>query len=190
MKRIPHARGVAQAIRATRAAAQKSLKGLNQVASQRMAKGDYATAERLAGKGKEIRQFQLEIAALSKRWNALSSGRERSHKNLIMPLWSYYQPILQALVQLGGECRRIALEGQLEKSMDRLLQAGDREPMARGRERWRVMVQRARKPLVSEGWIEDRSGPAWRITDTGRRTAERPVGRDSLARARASEGER
>lgn len=51
---------------------------------------------------------------------------------------------------------------------------GDRRAMARGRERWRIMIQRARKQLVAEGWIENRSGLSWRITDAGRRTADSP----------------
>ena len=55
------------------------------------------------------------------------------------------------------------------------LQAGDREAMARGTERWQIMVRRSRKSLAAEGWIEDRSGPVWRITDAGRRAAEKPT---------------
>jgi len=47
--------------------------------------------------------------------------------------------------------------------------------MARGTERWQIMVRRSRKSLAAEGWIEDRSGPVWRITDAGRRAAEKPT---------------
>ena len=179
MKRVPHARGVGQALRSVRAAAQKSLKGLNQAASQRMAKGDYATAEALAAKGREIRQFQLEVEALRTRWRAVCGGGGPKSKGSVTPLWTYYQPILQGLVQLGGECRRSDLEAHVERLMGASLQPGDRESMARGHERWRVMVQRARKPLIAEGWIEDRTGLVWRITDAGRRAAERPISKDA-----------
>lgn len=107
MKRVPHARGVGKAIRSVQIAAQKSLKGLNQVASQRMSKGDYATAETLAAKGKEIRQFQVEVIALRKRWREVcgAAGSQTSGK-AVTPLWAYYQPILQALKVVGGESRR------------------------------------------------------------------------------------
>lgn len=182
MKRIPHARGVAKALRSVRAAAQKSLKGLNQAASQRMAKGDYTTAETLAAKGKEIRQFQSEIEALRKRWREVSGAGNRAAKESATPLWVYYQPILQGLVQAGGECRRAELEAQVERLMAASLQPGDRGAMARGRERWRVMVRRARRALVAEGWIKDGSGKLWRITDAGRRAAEQPVGKDPSTR--------
>jgi hypothetical protein len=65
-----------------------------------------------------------------------------------------------------------------EKTMAASFQSGDRTPLARGRERWRVMVQRARKPLLAERWIESGGGPVWRITDTGRKAADRPLSKD------------
>jgi len=85
---------------------------------------------------------------------------------------------LQGLVQAGGECRRAELEEQVEHLMAASLQPGDQGAMARGRERWRVVVQRARRPLVAEGWIEDRNGKLWRITDSGRKAAEQPIAED------------
>lgn len=179
MNRIPHARGVAQALRSVRAAADKSMKGLNQAASKRMTKGDYVTAEMLVAKAKEIRQFQSEVEALRKRWREVC-GAGRAAKSPVAPLWVYFQ--LQGLVQAGGEGRRDELEALVERLMSASLQPGDRDAMARGRERWKVMVQRARKALVAEGWIEDRSGKVWRITDAGRRAAAKPIGQE-LARA-------
>jgi hypothetical protein len=61
--RIPHAKVVAKAIRSVRSAIQKSLEGVNQLAGQRMAKGDYPNAELLIAKAKELRQFQSEVDA-------------------------------------------------------------------------------------------------------------------------------
>jgi hypothetical protein len=80
VKKIPHANGVVKAIRAVRSATEKSLKALNTGAGQRMAKGDYATAEMLAAKGKEIRDFQSEIEALRKRWREVCGGGDRAAK--------------------------------------------------------------------------------------------------------------
>lgn len=178
MKRIPHARGVAQALRSVRAAADKSMKGLNQAASKRMTKGDYVTAEMLVAKAKEIRQFQSEVEVLRKRWREVCGAGGHAAKKSVAPLWVYFQPILQGLVQAGGECRREELEALVERLMSASLQPGDRDAMARGRERWKVMVQRARKALVAEGWIEDRSGKVWRITEAGRRAAAKPIGQE------------
>jgi len=176
MKRIPHASGVARALRGVRAAAQRSLKGLNHAASQRMAKGDYAGAEALVAQGRQVQQFQAEVGVLHARWRELNSGGgARGEKRSATPLWSYYTPILQALVQAGGECERADVEARVERLMSPSFQPGDRDTMAQGRERWRVMVKRARKPLAAEGWIEGAKGKVWRITATGRRAAEKPV---------------
>ncbi len=178
MSRIPHARGVAQALRAVRGSLQKALKGLNQVAAQRMAKGDYTGAELLALKGKEIRQFQSEVDALRKKWRVVCGSGAGGSKRAVTPLWTYYQPILRALLEAGGECRREDLDPIVERLMNASLLPGDRETMARGRPRWRVMVQRSRRALIAEGWIEDAGGPLWKITDAGRNVAEKAVVRE------------
>jgi hypothetical protein len=176
--KIPHAKNVARALRSLRAAVQKAEKSLNKIASRRMIKGDYSGVEALAEKGKEIRQFRSELEALRKRWRELQVGSVSTTKVSVTPLWMYYQPVLQALSRTGGECRRDDLEDRVQHIMASTMLPGDRMKMARGRERWRRMVQKARKPLATEGWIEDRNGPVWRITDTGRRAAEKPISKD------------
>lgn len=176
MKRIPHAHGVVKALRAVRMATQMSLKGLNQVASQRMARGDYAAAEVLAAKGKEIRQFQLEVEAIAKRWRDVCRTGGGGAKASATPLWTYYQPILKALVEAGGTAARMELEPGVERLMSARLQPEDREPLGRGSHRWQVMIRRARKHLADEGWIESGPSATWRITDAGRRAAEKALG--------------
>ena len=176
MKRIPHGREVGQALQSVRAAVKQALKRLNESAGQVMAKGDYARAEALAAKGREIQQFQAEVDALHKRWRELRGGTGSGAKGAATPVWIYYQPILKALSEAGGEARRADLEAPVERLMADTLQPGDREQMARGRERWQVMIRRARKHLVAEDWIEDGSGAVWKITDAGRRTGEEPLG--------------
>ena len=150
MKRIPHAQNVAKALRSVRLAAHKALKGMNQLASQRMAKGDYTGAEALASKAKEIIQFQAEVDVLRKRWREVCGAGDRASKKSVTPLWTYYQPILKAIVHVGGEARRADLEAQVHRLMAEGLHPADREPMARGNERWQIMVRRSRKALVAE----------------------------------------
>ena len=87
------------------------------------------------------------------------------------PLWGYYQPILKAIVAAGGECLRSDIEAALEA--EDFLQGADRSPMSGGHERWKVMIRWARKPLRAEGWIEDEIGKKWRVTDEGRKAADR-----------------
>ena len=66
--------------------------------------------------------------------------------------------------------------------MESSLQPGDLEPVSKGRERWRVMVQRARRPMVGEGWIEARPLKVWRITDDVRKAAAKAVGQGAVGR--------
>ena len=172
--KLPHGQGVVGALRSVRVATKKTLKGLNQAAATRMARGDYAGAEALAGKGREIAQFQQQTDALLRAWRDVSgrgSKVEKAPKGEVTPLWGYYQPILKAIVALGGECLTSDIEAALES--DDFLQGADRSPMSGGRERWKVMIRQARKPLRAEGWIEDEKSKKWRVTDEGRKAAAR-----------------
>lgn len=171
MKRVPEGRGVSQALRALRVTIRRSLKGMNELAAQRMARGDYEAGETLARRGREIRQFLDEADTLRKRWLEIYRSKSGPLKDETTPLWAYYQPILRALVEIGGEGTRADLEFQVLQLMKHQLRSGDGASGSAARERWRVMVQRARKPLVSEGWIEAGAGKLWRITDAGRRAA-------------------
>ena len=180
--KIPHAQGVARALRNVRGATKQALKGLNQAAAKRMAKGDYAGAELLVAKGREVQGFLAQSDELLRAWHDAARGGGKGAggaKGETTPLWGYYQPILRAIVAAGGECTRRDIEAAFEESGDRFLRSGDHHAMAGGRERWKVMIRRARKPLKAEGWVEDNTTPAWRITAAGRKVAERAdTGRD------------
>jgi hypothetical protein len=45
--------------------------------------------------------------------------------------------------------------------------------MADGRERWQVMIRRAHKHMVKEGWLSSGSSKLWEITAAGRQVAEK-----------------
>ena len=98
LMKLPHGQGVVGALRSVRVATKKTLKGLNQAAATRMARGDYAGAEALAGKGREIAQFQQQTNALLRAWRDVSSRGSKTGKAAkgeVTPLWGYYQPISQ-----------------------------------------------------------------------------------------------
>jgi hypothetical protein len=171
MSKIPHSQGVRQAIRSVRTATKKAIKGLNQKAGQLMSRGDYERAQALAACGRSLHQFVLEVDALRDRWKTLSSGGPKGRRSDRLPQWEYYQPVLNALVQAGGEATASSLEPLVEKLLDGRFGAGDRIRNSRGIEKWRVMIKRSRRHMASEGWIEQRKGSAWRITDSGRRAS-------------------
>ena len=62
--------------------------------------------------------------------------------------------------------------GRRKDREDDFLQIADRNPMSGGRERWKVMIRLARKPLRAEGWIENEISTKWRVTDEGRKAAD------------------
>lgn len=173
MKRIPNAREVAQAIRAVRTTLKGSLKELNKTAGAAMAKGNYELGESLAARGREIQDFDAAVQELAARWKELrrTGATDRPDGEQTTPLWAYYQPILKALCECGGEARRTDLEPIVERLLADSFQSGDRTKMARGQERWQMMIRRARRHLRQEGWIEDHTGVVWRITGEGRRAA-------------------
>jgi hypothetical protein len=140
-----------------------------------MAKGDYESAETLATRGRAIREFLGAFDALIEQWRNLSDVDGRILTAASTPLWAYYQPILRALVDAGGAATRTELEPRVEQLMTGTFLLADRVEMARGRERWQVMIRRARRALAAEGWIEDGASKVWRITDSGRKTAEREL---------------
>lgn len=178
MTRLPHSREVARALKALKAAADISIRELNRIAGQKIAKADYLAAEELAARGKGLIQFQAAVRSLQEKWRATNLSPSAKTKGNVTPLWRYYQPILQALVQCGGEGASRDVEAGVGKLIATALLAGDKVSMARGRERWKVMVRRARKPLISEGWIENAHGAVWKVTEAGRRAAEKGVDHD------------
>jgi hypothetical protein len=157
-----------------RKATQTSLKELNKVAGQKMAKGEYDTAQQLAAWGTQIREFQGQVDGLSTRWQEVSNAKGRDAQQPTTALWKYYVPILQSLVKLGGQARRTEIEAEVDNMAGSIFQAGDRAGAARGRQRWRIMVRKARKSLASEGWIEGGVSPTWKITEAGRKAAANP----------------
>jgi hypothetical protein len=179
VSRVPHSQQVNAAIRAVRAAIRRSLKGVNQRAAQRMSRGDYPAAEALVSKAREIQQFDVEIAELRPRWRQIvTGGSARAGKNPTTPVWKYYQHVLRAIAAAGGSLALTDIEEAVGKSMAGTFQPGDISAGPRGKERWRVMVQRSRKHLVAEGWLEKRPAKVWRITEAGRKAAERPAKSD------------
>lgn len=173
--KIPHGQVVSRGLRNVSAATKKALRGLNLVAAKRLGKGDYSGAEAIVAKGREVRQFQEQVSDLLRAWRQLSRSGPGSAgtKADTTPLWGYYQPVLKAIVAAGGECTRQEIEAALERLSDGWLQPGDRQLMSGGRERWRVMIRRTRRPLKAEGWLTQGSGKTWKITETGRKAAER-----------------
>ena len=178
MKRIPRSAQVSKSIRRLAGSIMESWRGINREAAKATAKGNYAAAEELVGRGRRVKEFLGSVEALKAAWRVLEKERPSAPGKTTasrLPQWEYYQPVLQALVELGGEARKGQIEGAVERLLSSRLQAGDRDLLSGGRARWQVMVHRARRHMRAEGWIEDSGGPVWRITGEGRRVGASKV---------------
>ena len=181
MKPIPCAGEVAQALKASETTVKEAIRQLNRTAGTLMAKGDYSGAEALAFRGRKMLEFQARVHELRRAWKEIRSGASGSAGEPKTPLWFYYQPILKALVEAGGSAQRSELEPAVRVILGSKLRPSDETLMAGGRTRWQVMIQRARKHMVSEGWLETGRGSRWRITKEGRRVAKEGVVQQRIA---------
>jgi hypothetical protein len=174
MSKFPGSREVDRALKNVAREVKSALKGLNQQAAKLLSRGDYTGAEALVQMGRSINEFQVEVEALAGKWDQLQGGgaEAESRSSEKTALWEYYQPILQALVVLGGEATSPQLEEKVGPLLEGRLKQGDRATMSDGRPRWKVLVKRARRHMVREGFIENTAGPRWRISASGRKAAE------------------
>jgi hypothetical protein len=176
MAAIPNKRAVSQAIRSVRRALKQTIKEINQTAADLAKKGAYERAEAAMTKGRELMNFREEIAGIEQKWKQVcGSGKAQNAASgeVSLAAWQYYAPILRSLVALGGKVSLSDLEAEFLRQMEPHLQVGDRSHMAGGRERWQVMIRRARKHIVKEGWLLSRSNKLWEITAAGRQVAEK-----------------
>ncbi len=177
MPKIPRRSEVRKAIASLTREVRLAVKDVNQHAGRLLGRGDYVGAQALIDVAKSISQFGEEVKSLKSRWNeACGAARVAGGKNADQtPLWEFYRPILRALVAVGGEAKRTEIEAELEGKIENTLKEGDFVKNARGIPRWKRMIGRARKQMVAEGFVADRSGTKWEITRKGEQAAKSGV---------------
>jgi len=174
MPSLPRNHEVRMAIRSLGREVKLATKEANQLAAKRLARGDYSGAQSLIEVAKAISEFGNEVRMLHSRWKSVQSSSPQPEriKGEETPLWELYRPILQALVALGGDATRNEIEAKLEGTVDGSLKKGDLAPNAQGVPRWKIMVGRARKPMISEGFITGENLLRWKITSKGEQAAK------------------
>jgi hypothetical protein len=172
VSKMPGTREVDRAIKQTAREVKTALKEINHQAGKLVARGEYAAAEELVKVGRAITIFAGEVDALQLRWRELQDNAPGKLSSERTPLWEYYRPILQALVQLDGESTLARLEEKVEPLLTSVLQSGEMTLMSGDKLSWKRAVRRARRHMVKEGFLEEHSGLRWKISDSGRRVAE------------------
>lgn len=166
MSSIPGGPRVRKALQTAKHAVKASLKEINQQAGKQLSKGNYARAETLIEAARAVDGFEKKLDGLMTRWKNL--GGSSTGKAEQTPLWEYYQPILRALERIGGKAATAELLAEVKREMDGHFRPGDHALMAKDKLRWQVMVRRAKKPMVKEGFIEANAS-TWSITSAGQR---------------------
>ena len=72
---------------------------------------------------------------------------------------------------LGGDATRREIEAKLEEMIGGSLKDGDCIANTRGIPHWKIMVGRARKHMISEGFVTGENLLRWKITAKGQQAA-------------------
>jgi restriction system protein len=161
---------------------------INKVATMALARRDYDGAHKAIEHAAQVTAFRDKTVSLRKEWKTLTvtqGGKAeeeilpikrrnlgRLQRGLRTPEIAYYQPILEALNELGGSAEMNDVVERVEQSMRGVLRQVDYEPLASGTEmlRWRNTAQWARNTMVEEGLLKlDSPRGMWEITEAGRR---------------------
>lgn len=148
---------------------------------------DFATAEGLADKGKQMKAFRDKVLALKGEWEQglakVSRARRRSKRRRSRkaassarktPQEAFAKPVLRALLEMGGSARVARVLDRVGQMMATRLNERDREALPSNPKtiRWRNSAQWARLRLVEGGLLaSDSPRGVWRLTDQGKEAA-------------------
>ncbi|MBI2865391.1 MAG: hypothetical protein HYX94_12630 [Chloroflexi bacterium] len=132
---------------------------------------DLASAAQLADRGTQITEFRQRAAELLEEWNRIASSVivgeigtvvsvesngeriRRLGRGLRTPLRSYYHPILQALVIMGGNGTAQKVLDRVERSMKTAFNQYDLQRLPSGTLRWEKTANYARLDMVEQGLL-------------------------------------
>ena len=153
----------------------ESLRKVNREAARLLSKGDYLGMEALVQMARAVQGFQSDLADLRTKWSDLSKQGKKPRglaKAETTPLWSYYQPLLRVLTEIGGDATRHEIENGFERHLKEFAKRGDYEVMGNGSPRWKKMIRQARRPMIKEGFLDSSKKVSWSITAVGRQAAQ------------------
>lgn len=163
---------------------ENTIAALNREGSQAFNAGKYDVARDLTEKGSQMTEFRSKVRELQKEWQNIFGGTvqqprpkrskkvdERLKRGLRTPEDEFRIPILQSLVELGGQAPITQVLDLVGAKMRDRLNAYDRSPVPSDptMERWRNSAQWARLSMVREGLLAGNSPRGiWQITEAGR----------------------
>jgi hypothetical protein len=171
--KVPKRAQVDTSIRGVKRQVRSTLKAVNLQAGKLLSRGRYGDAEELVRIGRAIDAFEARVEDLRKEWRTLTTtARGRKEGGEQTPLWRFYHPVVKALLSVGGKATLPELEKVLPPFLEGQATPADLAPGARGIPRWRLMLKRARRPMVKEGFLEKAPGGKWYLSAEGKRLAQ------------------
>ena len=158
----------------------------NKVGSKAFEGRNYDRAKEALERAAFLTAFRDKVAGLRKEWEAFAAtvpeddeetqAQRRNLGRLGRGVRTreelYFQPILNALVAMGGTGRMADVLDRVGVLMQGALKKVDFEPLASDPDmpRWRNSAQWARYSMVKEGLLKpDSPRGIWEVTDAGRR---------------------
>ena len=143
-------------------------------------RSDFAAIQEAAGRGKTIQQEIDRLEALQRRWRGIVGGEsvagrpKRAPRGAMLAQTAYRLPVLQALVEMGGQGRTGDVLDRVGELLEGQLGGLDHGLVPSGTDiRWRNKARWARNTMVKEGLMaSDSPHGIWEITERGRRVLE------------------
>jgi len=165
---------------------------VNSVGSKAFESRDYDKAKEALERSATLTTFRDRVASLRKEWGQMAAAAEREEdeetrtarqnlgklrKGRRTPTEAYYEPILQALNEMGGAGKVAEVLDRVGQIMKPVLKDVDHQPLASNPDnlRWRNAAQWARNSMVNEGLLKsDSPRGVWEISDLGREKLKKP----------------
>jgi restriction system protein len=148
---------------------------------------EFDRVQRITRICQEVKAFKEKVENLKSEWDAIFSGvaytptkncsgrkkenKSRLKRGLRTPEEKFILPILEALIELGGEAHARDVLERVHAKMKNILNTYDYEDLSsNNQKRWENTTQWVKYKMVEEGLL-DRNVPrgVWRITERGRK---------------------
>lgn len=165
---------------------------VNGIGSKAFDGRDYDKAREALERAGVLTAFRDKVVGLRKEWKDIAAVGEsqedeetkaerrnlgKLRKGMRTPTEAYYQPILQALDEMGGSGQTADVLDRVGQIMKGVLKDVDYQPLASSPDnlRWRNAAQWARNSMVQEGLLNaDSPRGVWETTEKGRQALEEP----------------
>lgn len=161
---------------------------VNRIGARAFEGRDYESARATLERAGQFIAFRDRTAALRREWTSIAGEQAEEEENseeqvqrrdlgrlrrgLRTPEEAHYRPILQVLVELGGQASMGQILDRVGQTMQSALREVDYQPLASDSElpRWRNSAQWARNSMVREGLLRNDSPRGiWQISEAGQR---------------------